>query len=296
MDDERDGMNTDFSEPGATRVTYEMDDGVRLVGETFGPDDAPPVVLAHGGGQTRYAWTRVARRLGAAGWHAVALDLRGHGESDWDAAGDYTIPRFGRDLDHVARQFARPPVIVGASLGGNAGLLVAGQGDDAPCRGLVLVDITPKIDEKGVDKIIGFMGRHLEDGFASYDEAAEAIAGYTDRGARRSNRDSLRRYLRERPDGRLRWHWDPQFIVGRKSSRMAPESLGQLEGALAAATVPILLVRGSNSDLVNDASVAEFLRIAPEAQFRDVTGAGHMIVGDRNDVFAETLDDFLNGL
>lgn len=289
-------MTTLTCEPGATRVTYTMDDGVTLVGEAFGAADAPPVILAHGGGQTRYAWSRVAQRLGDAGWQAVALDLRGHGESDWDAAGDYTIPRFGYDLDHVARQFDTKPVIVGASLGGNAGLLVAGQGADAPCRGLVLVDITPKIDEKGVDKIIGFMGRHMEEGFASYDEAAEAIAGYTNRKGRKSNRDSLRRYLREGEDGRLRWHWDPKFIVGRKSSRMAPESLGQLEGALAATTVPILLVRGSNSDLVNDESVAEFLKIAPQAQFRDVTGAGHMIVGDRNDVFAETLDDFLSGL
>lgn len=289
-------MTIQTCEPGATRVTYKMDDGVTLVGEAFGAVDAPPVILAHGGGQTRYAWSRVAQRLGDAGWQAVALDLRGHGESDWHEGGDYSIPRFGHDLDHVARQFGQKPVIVGASLGGNAGLLVAGQGADAPCRGLVLVDITPKIDERGVDKIIGFMGRHMDEGFASYDEAAEAIAGYTNRKGRKSNRDSLRRYLREGEDGRLRWHWDPAFIVGRKSSRMAPESLGQLEGALAAVTVPILLVRGSNSDLVNDESVAEFLKIAPQAQFRDVTGAGHMIVGDRNDVFAETLDDFLSGL
>lgn len=286
---------TESRKPNATRVTYQMDDGVSLVGETFGRADAPPVLFAHGGGQTRYAWSRVAKRLGDAGWHAVALDLRGHGESDWDADGDYTIKRYGQDLDLVARQFPIKPVIVGASLGGNAGLLVAGQGPLAPCRGLALVDITPKIDTRGVDKIIGFMGRHMEEGFASYDEAAKAIAEYTNREGRTSNRNSLRRYLRQGEDGRLRWHWDPQFLTGRKSSRLEPEGLAQLERALASVTVPILLVRGSNSDLVNDESVAAFMKIAPNAQFRDLAGAGHMIVGDRNDVFAETLEDFLSG-
>lgn len=290
-------MTLAWIEDGATAVEWTMDDGVRIVGEAFGDPDAPSILLAHGGGQTRYAWSRVAKRLGKAGWYAVAIDLRGHGESDWDPAGDYTTERYGRDTAAIAQSFATPPVLVGASLGGNSGMFAVGKFAPEAFRGLVLVDITPKIDAKGVEKVQGFLGEHIDEGFASYEEAAEAIAGYLpERKGRRSNIDSLARYLRKRPDGRYRWHWDPAFIEGRASSRLSPATVEKLEQALAAVRVPILLVRGSNSELVNDESVAHFMEVAPHAQFVDVTGAGHMIVGDRNDVFAETLDDFLSGL
>ena len=291
-------MKQMMPEAAARPVSYVMDDGVKIVGEAFGDPAAPGVLLTHGGGQTRYAWSRVARRLGEAGWHAVAIDLRGHGESDWDAAADYTLPRYARDIAAVAQQgFAAPPVLVGASLGGNSGLLAAGKVAPEAIRALVLVDITPKIDLAGVDRILGFMGKHLDEGFASYEEASDAIAAYLpERRGRKSNAASLARYLRPRPDGRLAWHWDPAFITGRRSSRLKEETVEMLEQALAAVPGPVLLVRGSNSDLVNDESVAHFLEIAPKARFRDVTGAGHMIVGDRNDVFAEVLDEFLDGL
>ncbi|GKY89613.1 alpha/beta fold hydrolase [Sinisalibacter aestuarii] len=290
-------MSVSFVEEGATLMRYAMEDGVELVGEAFGDPSAPGVLLAHGGGQTRYAWSRVARRLGEAGWHAVALDLRGHGESGWDPAKDYSLERYGVDLVAVGKTFAIPPVLVGASLGGNAGLLAMGRIGPGVFRALVLVDITPKIDVKGADKVLGFMGQHLEDGFETYEEAAEAIAAYLpERKGRKSNIASLARYLRTRPDGRYTWHWDPAFIEGRRSSRLNEQTLEDLNTALAAIDVPILLVRGSQSELVNDESVAHFLEIAPHAEFQDVTGAGHMIVGDRNDVFSETLDTFLSRL
>ncbi|MCL7466712.1 alpha/beta hydrolase [Phaeovulum sp. NW3] len=290
-------MNTTFVEQGATLVRYEMDDGVELVGEAFGDPSAPGVLLAHGGGQTRYAWSRVARRLGENGWHALALDLRGHGESGWDPARNYSLERYGKDLASVGKAFASPSVLVGASLGGNAGLLALGSIAPGVFRALVLVDITPKIDVKGADKVLDFMGKHLEDGFGSYEEAAAAIAAYLpERKGRKSNVASLARYLRTRPDGRYTWHWDPAFIEGRRSSRINAQILEDLNSALAAIKVPILVVRGSQSELVNDESVAHFLEIAPHAEFQDVTGAGHMIVGDRNDVFSETLDAFLSRL
>lgn len=290
-------MNHTVTEAQSGPVDFLMDDGVRLVGEAFGEAHAAGVLLAHGGGQTRYAWSRVAQRLGDAGWHALALDLRGHGESDWHEGQNYTLERYGQDLAAVAATFSRPPVLVGASLGGNAGLLTAGRYAAGAIRALVLVDITPKVDPKGVDKVLGFMGQHLADGFESFEDASRAISAYLpDRKGRQSNAQSLARYLRPRPDGRLAWHWDPAFITGRRSSRLRDDTVALLESVLASIQVPILLVRGSNSELVNDESVAHFLDLAPHAQFRDVTGAGHMIVGDRNDVFADVLDDFLGSL
>lgn len=290
-------MTLAWIEEGAEPVSWTMDDGVRIVGEAFGDPSAPGILLAHGGGQTRYAWSRVARRLGDAGWYAVAIDLRGHGESDWDPAQDYTTARYGQDTAAIARTFRAPPVLVGASLGGNSGILAVGRFAPQAFRALVLVDITPQVDEKGVEKVQGFLGQHITQGFASYEEAAQAISSYLpERRGRKSNIESLARYLHPRGDGRYRWHWDPAFIEGRASSRLNPGTVAELNDALAAISVPILLIRGSDSELVNADNVAHFMEVAPHAQFRDVTGAGHMIVGDRNDVFAEVLDEFLLSL
>src|SRR5262245_39463655 len=100
------------------RVAYQLDGGLKLIGDAWGDRDATPVLFLHGGGQTRHAWGGTARTLADQGWHAVALDLRGHGESDWSPNGDYLIDVFVQDIHQVIDRFQRPPVLVGASLGG----------------------------------------------------------------------------------------------------------------------------------------------------------------------------------
>jgi pimeloyl-ACP methyl ester carboxylesterase len=278
-------------------VTYTMSDGVRLVGEIYGEPGHPTILLAHGGGQTRYAWANVARRLGAAGWRALAVDLRGHGDSDWSPDGNYAHERYAQDLVELAAAMGSKPVVVGASLGGNSAMLAAGTiGKDA-FRALVLVDVTPRLDRSGVDRILAFMDRHIDSGFGSYEEAAEAIAGYLPgREGRKSNVASLERYLRKREDGRYRWHWDPLFVRGDRDTRLSSAHVEKIANALGDTDIPVLLIRGSKSELVGDEAVADFRKLAPHGEFEDVIGAGHMIVGDRNDVFAQTLDRFLQKL
>jgi pimeloyl-ACP methyl ester carboxylesterase len=281
----------------ATMIEFIMSDGVRLVGEAYGAPGAPAILFAHGGGQTRYAWTSVARRLGAAGWRTLALDLRGHGDSDWAPDGNYRHERYGQDLVDVARTMGNSPVVVGASLGGNSAMLAAGTFGRESFRALVLVDVTPRLDKEGVDRILAFMDRYIDAGFGSLEEAAEAITGYLPgRRGRQSNVASLERYLRRREDGRYRWHWDPLFVRGDTDSRLSPAQVETIAQAVRHIDIPILLVRGSNSELVGEEAVADFFEMAPHAEFHDVAGAGHMIVGDRNDVFAETLAGFLEKL
>jgi pimeloyl-ACP methyl ester carboxylesterase len=118
--------NTD-SRHSPQRVTYTVDGNLRLVGDAWGVPDTPPVLLLHGGGQTRHAWGGTAQTLAAQGWYAVALDLRGHGESDWSPDGNYMIDVFVRDIRQVIRHFRQTPVLVGASLGGMTSLLVEGE-------------------------------------------------------------------------------------------------------------------------------------------------------------------------
>ncbi len=139
------------------RVAFEGFEGLRLVADVRGDPDACPVLFLHGGGQTRHAWGSTAETVAAQGWRTVALDLRGHGDSDWAANGDYSFTAFCADCVAVADQLGRPPVLVGASLGGMAAMLAEGTSDRTVSCGLVLVDITPKTNPEGIQRIRTFM-------------------------------------------------------------------------------------------------------------------------------------------
>lgn len=274
---------------------FETADGISLLADILGPDSGRPIILAHGGGQTRHAWKDTAERLAGAGWRAIALDLRGHGNSDWSPGGDYRIDRFVEDLLSLARDLKRRPVVVGASLGGIAALLAEGESSSSVFSAIVLVDIAPKIEMQGVEQIVSFMGSSLQNGFASLAEAAEAVATYLPH--RRPPRDleGLRKNLRRGEDGRYRWHWDPAFILGerRAAASRDPERMSRAAAALG---IPTLLVRGQNSELVSQESVRHFLELVPHAVFKDVSGAGHMVAGDRNDLFGDAVLAFLETL
>jgi pimeloyl-ACP methyl ester carboxylesterase len=257
-----------------------------------------PVLLLHGGGQTRHAWTRTARRLAEAGWHAVALDQRGHGDSAWVADGSYTFPDFANDAAAVARQIGREqgarPVTIGASLGGIAALLALGEPGEPVLSGLILVDIVPKMDPRGVDRVQGFMRARAVEGFGSIEEAADAVAAYLPHRERPSSLDGLRKNLRHHRDGRWRWHWDPRFLDGPRSVNTDwPVVERRLNDAAARLKIPTLLVRGGSSELVSREAAAEFLDLAPGAEYVDVAEARHMVAGDRNDVFADAILAFL---
>jgi pimeloyl-ACP methyl ester carboxylesterase len=238
--------------------------------------------------------------LAEEGWHAIALDLRGHGESDWASEGAYMPSDFVADLAAVSAALPRRPVLVGASLGGMTGLMAEGEGEGGLIAGLVLVDVAPRVEAPGIQRIIDFMTA-APDGFASLEEAAEAVAGYRSHRGRPADLSGLRKNLRRGDDGRWRWHWDPAFMsrdrvegaregTARAGSFINPERLLAAAGNL---SVPTLLVRGRQSDVVSPRGVEEFLATVAHAQFVDVSDAGHMVAGDRNDVFNRAVVDFL---
>ena len=289
---------------GSRRIAFTGAGRNRLVGDVFGEErgnDAAatrrPVLLLHGGGQTRYAWRNTADRLAQAGMTAYAVDQRGHGDSDWIADGAYGFDDFAADADHLARAIAeragRPPVVVGASLGGIAALLAAGKG--AQFAALVLVDITPRVDMAGVAKVQGFMRANADEGFGSIDEAAAAVAAYLPHRKRPRSTEGLKKNLRLHPDGRWRWHWDPRFLDGRRSVNTERRE-AELVAAARRLAMPTLLVRGASSELVHEAHAREFLELVPHATFVDVSGARHMVAGDRNDQFAAAILAFIGGL
>lgn len=273
--------------------------GMALAADVAGPADGSTVVLLHGGGQTRHSWAGTFRTLADAGWRVWSVDLRGHGESDWDPEGDYSLDAFVADVRAVAAAAPQPPVLVGASLGGLASMTALGEADDqaAVARALVLVDVANKIEVAGRDRIGDFMTA-APDGFASLEEAADAIAAYNPHRPRPSELSGLAKNLRQRDDGRWVWHWDPQFVQGRfgspdetRSSLIRPDRLGAAADHL---RVPTLLVRGRRSDLLSEEGAQEFLERVPHAEYADVAGAGHMVAGDRNEIFNTAILDFLD--
>ena len=277
----------------ARRVVFRGFGGIELVADARGPADGWPVLFLHGGGQTRHAWGGTAGVIAGHGWRAISLDLRGHGESGWAPNGDYSFTAFCADCVSVVDQLGRPPVIVGASLGGVSALLAEGTSDRTVSSGLVIVDVTHKSNPAGVARIQDFMRSGLT-GFATLEDAAEAIAAYTPNRPKRINPEGLKRVLRLREDGRWHWHWDPAFLDGPRTEMPPEDRMELLALAVAEVRVPTLLVRGALSDVVTDDGVADFLQKVPSARVFEVPGAAHMVAGDRNDVFAGAVLDFLD--
>ncbi len=273
-------------------VTFEGFEGLRLVADVRGDPAAPPVLFLHGGGQTRQAWGPAAEAVAGEGWRTVTLDLRGHGMSDWAPNGDYSFTAFCADCVAVVDQLGRPPVLVGASLGGMAAMLAEGTSDRTVSCGLVLVDITPKTNQEGIQRITRFMQSGFG-GFDTLEDAAAAIAAYTPQRKRGFNPEGLKKVLRER-DGRWYWHWDPKFITQERTEVVPEQFSGLLDWATRNIHVPTMLVRGALSDVVDQAGVDDLLARIPDATVVDVAGAAHMIAGDRNDAFADAVLAFLH--
>lgn len=270
---------------------YTGADGNLLTADVGGDPARQPLIFLHGGGQTRHAWSRAARELAGGGYHVVCLDLRGHGDSAWVEDGNYRLDAFAADLRAVMATLTRPPVLIGASLGGGTSLLVTGESAPGTVAALVLVDVVPRPEPEGVKNVYAFMSAR-PDGYASLDEVADAVAAYNPHRPRPSDYAGLMKNLRQRADGRLQWHWDPKFINPRY--RLDPEEYHQrLDAAARKVRVPSLLVRGALSDIVSVESARALQATIPGCEWVDVAGAGHMVAGDRNDIFNQAIADFL---
>ncbi len=274
--------------PANTSLSFDGGHGLTLVGERS-DGDRVPVLLAHGFGQTRQSWSTTQHRLAAAGHASLAWDMRGHGQSGRNAPVQrYDAGQFVDDVLAASRQLPPGPILVGASMGGLTGLMA--QVRDRPFSALVLVDVTPRWEAAGMQRIHDFMTA-FPDGFASFDDAATAISDYLPHRRERKTPAQLAHILRRADDGRLRWHWDPrllaEFVTGSEHLQDV------VAEAARAIDVPVLLVSGGRSDLVSERTVAHFLECIPHARHACLPEATHMVAGDDNDAFTDTLLEFL---
>lgn len=264
-------------------------DGVTIAGDCWGDANGPLVLLQHGRGQTRHAWKSAGERLGAAGFYAVALDARGHGDSAWAPDGDYGQDALVKDLVQVVVALgSRRAVLVGASMGGGTGLVAAGEGH-VDATALVMVDTAPRLELEGAGKIQDFM-HQSPDGFDSLDDVADAIASYQPHRERPKNIAGLAKNVRLGANGKYHWHWDPRL---RPTGQDLAKRRDRMEDCAQKLRIPTLLVRGALSDMLSEEGAQEFRRLCPHAEYVNVTAAGHMVAGDRNDIFANAVIEFL---
>ena len=280
------------SKPVTERLTTPS--GITVEYDLWGKIKRDAILLLHGGGQTRHSWNATAEKITQVDGCAITMDLRGHGDSDWAHGGDYELRDFSEDVAFLIETLEIQPSLVGASLGGLVGIYLEGRYRPGSISALVLVDIVPNINVLGAEKIKDFMLEHSKTGFSSLSEVSDILSEYNPHREKSSDLEGLKKNLRKRGE-KWFWHWDPLFISserGKENPDMRnPELLNKLCSNI---SVPILLVRGKLSDLVTEVQVGEFLERFPRASFADVSDAGHMVVGDKNDAFANEVIEFLN--
>jgi non-heme chloroperoxidase len=274
------------------KIEFRGSRGINLVADAFGDRKSQPVLLLHGGGQTRHSWGTGAAALAANGFFAIALDARGHGSSQWAQDADYSIDAFADDLRAVGAQLTGPPAIVGASLGGLTSMIALGEDPRLATRALLLVDVVPRMSRDGRERILAFMGEY-PNGFSSVEAAAAAVSAFLPHRAPPADLAGLEKNLRRDAFGRHHWHWDPAFLDSRAVA--SASDADRFERALARIDVPIVLIRGRSSDVVTSREVETFRRIAPQARVIEILGAAHMVAGDQNDAFAAAVLDVMDG-
>jgi len=269
--------------PAVCRESVAVASGQQVSALVWGDGD-PELVLLHGGAQNAHTWDTVALALGRP---SIAVDLPGHGRSDWRTDRDYWPVRNAEAVAAVVGALAeRAAAVVGMSLGGLTAIRLAATRPDL-VRRLVVVDVTPGVTAAKSAPIAEFVqGPEV---FASFDEVLERTVKYNPTRSASSLRRGVLHNASELPDGRWAWRYD----------RLRPPD-GQLDfaglwGDLAAVTAPVMLVCGSASGVVSDEDRAEFRRRQPSARLSTVDGAGHSIQGDRPVELAALIDDFVFG-
>ena len=275
-------------------VQFRGIDELTLVADEWNRDaeiaqDKPTILMLHGGGQNRFSWKNTGQTLADAGFHVIAMDSRGHGDSDRSPTANYSLETLTGDTLQVIYQIGRPVALIGASMGGLTSLPVSYEAGPELVTKLVLVDVVPRFEKSGSARIRDFMFSGIE-GFSSLEEAADAVAAYLPHRARPRSVEGLKKNLRLR-DGKWFWHWDPAFLTAPGDDPF--ERAEMLEHAAINLEIPILLIRGKLSDVVSTEGVQDFLQKVPGAQFVELSDAGHTAAGDDNDAFTDAVVQFV---
>ena len=265
-------------QPIVARIHVDLPDARKLSGLAWGKGP-PEIVFFHGGAQNAHTWDPVALALDVP---LLALDLPGHGHSDWRDDGRYDPVENAQALAHaVGMRAADAGLVVGMSLGGLSASVLASERPDLVER-LLLVDVTPGVTAGKAKAVIDFVTGPVE--FENFDEILARTIEHNLTRSESSLRRGILHNARELESGRWSWRYDRRRFTQRDEARRAEDPggfFGDLWDHVSNIQAPVMLCRGALSPVVDDADVAEFLRRQPGTRVEVVEGAGHSIQGDR---------------
>jgi len=257
--------------------------GLRFHWLDWGTAGCPPLLLLHGGAQTAHSWDEVAPDL-ARDHHVVALDQRGHGETEWAPASRYRREDFVGDVAAVLDLLGwAEATLVALSLGGLNAIAFAAA-HPARVRGLVVVDVVPTVAPAGAEAIRAQLATR---DFASLEDAVALAHRFNPRRTLENIRERLRHGMRETPEGRWTYRFDPAMGA-------AVAGVEALWAAVERIRCPTLLVRGGESAILTHDGAQRFRRELPGSVVAEVPGAGHSVMGDNPAGFLAAVRPFLH--
>ena len=256
----------------------------------WGEPGNPQVVLLHGGNQSAHSWDLVSLHL-AQRYHVIALDQRGHGDSEWNRGGDYSIEAMSADVEHfLAERGIESPVLFAHSMGGMVALDLCQRRPESVCA-LGLVDVGPKLSEAGTRMIGEFVHKNVE--FDDLEAFLDRVERYDPYRTRAHMERTLKYNLLLRADGRYVSKADRRRF---RLPEEAPISRGQaLRGRedWAKMDFPVLVVRGGESKVLLPEPAAEFADALPQGRLVTIPGCGHNVHSQNTLGFLEEMDPFL---
>ncbi len=262
--------------------------GMRFHYVEWGDHAGRPILFLHGGGQTCRTWDVVCHELSRE-YRCIAVDQRGHGDSEWSYESDYRVEAYAADVAALVDALTLAPlVIVGMSLGGTAGLHYALERPKA-LAGFVAIDVGPWVNVEASLPIREFMQEVA--GLDQLEQFVEAALRLNPRRDARLLRHSLWHNLRTCPDGRLIWKTD----LRRHGDRLAvvTAAFGPLRERIANLRCPTLVVRGADSRILGEEDARRFAEAIPNGRWIAIDGAGHSVQGDQPKALVEALRAFL---
>jgi pimeloyl-ACP methyl ester carboxylesterase len=286
------GIAVDRDRIEPPRQCFVMLNGLRMRYLEWGDAEAPPILLLHGGGQSAHTWDAFCLAMSGR-FRCVALDQRGHGDSEWSDTGEYAIADHARDVAaFVDALELRQPIVVGMSMGGVNAIAYAASHPDR-LRGLVCVDIGPEAQFGPVDRLMRGLGGYRV--FASPEDAAARLSRL---GARRDPallRETLALNLRRQDDGTWTWKYDPRTLVGLTAKQIM-DARRPLWGVLDRITCPVLVARGADSEIFSDEDAQRFAIALPKGQWLAVPRARHSVQTDNPSGLAAAVSRFADSL
>ena len=256
----------------------------------WGDPAAPPILLLHGGNQSAHSWDLVALHL-ADRFHLIALDQRGHGDSEWARDADYGPDQMASDaLALIAEESLDRPIVMGHSMGGMTTMRLTARAPQLP-RAVVLVDVGPEVSQRGAEQIRNFVVRNVE--FDDLDQFIDRVAAYDPFRSREHMERTARYNLVQRSDGKYvaksdRLLHDPDFRRNRPNSERRDVADG-----FHAFAGPTLLVRGERSNILEADAATAFVGALPDARLVEVPDCGHNVHSQNTPGFLDAVAPFL---